>query len=200
MEHKNKGSTAQISEIQKLIADNGFKFRHKYASTWSQMCRSAIEETIIQCRLAVAQLKKSHLKGLDNLDVPSFTLSQPLHLPIPSLAFVVLKIYKTFDVKLGTAGRGNLNVSHSTDWVRNVEIIVSHLRKHQSSKPLQFIDPTSPFTFLSQQQILQLKNLKEWSSNDSNENEDTLCLSNNDGEEEDQALESNDNSSRDSSM
>lgn len=169
MTPKKKGKQEEIASIRRLLADGAFKLNTKYSGTWASMCKAAADEAVCNCKLTAASLEKTKFKAFANLPIPIPSGDRPLQLAYPSLAFVVMKMYKTFDVKLGRAGRGNLNTSHCRDWVTSIEELVDHIRNRQATQPLQFIDQSYQYKVLTDMDHVTLKQLKKGSGQAAND-------------------------------
>lgn len=80
---------------------------------------------------------------------------------MPSIAFVVTKITKTIDIKLGKGGREALNASHSTQWVKTIAEITQYLVDKNPRKKYHFIDSTNNYQPLTDSHHPDLNALAE---------------------------------------
>lgn len=144
MDTAKKGTVAERKHIRDLLKNDSFKNSPRYAKAWTHMSNAAAQDAFYHCTLLVKSLGKTTYEKLKKLPLPSFRADQNQNLSIPSLAFVVTKIYKTFDVKLGKVGRGNLNASHSHDWIRQLQEIVELLATDNNGN-VQYLPTTRTY-------------------------------------------------------
>lgn len=109
------------------------------------MFNAAAADSFYHCNLLVKSLSKAKYEGLKSLPLPPFRTDQDHQLSIPSMAFVVTKIFKTLDVKLGKACRGSLNASHCHDWIRHMEDIADIVEDSSSVRRIQFLPLTRSY-------------------------------------------------------
>lgn len=153
-----KGSAEEISIIKRLLQNDNLKLKSRYRSSWVSMCKTAVHVALHQCKLAANALKRNSIPGFRNLQVPEFSSTLVSDLSLPSIAFVQVKIFKTFDVKLGKSGRGTLNSSHSVDWARSVVDLDRYIR-NVSNPPYQFINSAHTYPALTDAELNALKDI-----------------------------------------
>lgn len=105
MDASKKGSSSERTAIRELLQDDDFTKLVRYQKTWTSMFNSAAGDAQYHCKLIAKTLRKSSFEGVKNLSLPFFRADVDYNLPIPSLAFVVTKILKTLDLKLGNGAR-----------------------------------------------------------------------------------------------
>lgn len=72
-------------------------------------------------------LAKSKVHVLLDVVIPALHSTATIHLSIPSISFLVTKIYKPFGINIGNRPRGPLNGSHSVLWVKIIRDIMQYL-------------------------------------------------------------------------
>lgn len=139
MPAKKEGTTEEKAKIIQLLKDDSFKMVQVYRPVWSRMCNSAAKDAAYHSNLTSKKLAKSNIAGLMDLTIPDYTLPS-FRLSIPSLAFVYMKIYKTFDIKLAKIGRGNINLSHAQDWAVAVDKCNDYIATNRRNVKLNVFD------------------------------------------------------------
>lgn len=120
MTARKEGSFEEMRCIRSLLSRDNFKTQGKYRGTWAAMCTAAAKDAIYYCTLITKVLRKIKIPAMTVLDITDICYPQ-FYLSIPSLAYVMTKMYKTFEVKLGTCARRALNQSHAFHSVADVE-------------------------------------------------------------------------------
>lgn len=160
MQPIKKGTAEEVLSIKKLLQNDAFKLKSKYRITWKNMCTAAARDAHYHLNILASSLRRTKLPALTALQRAESTDETNCRLCVPSLAFVLVKIYKTLQIKLGKSGKGSLNVSHGADWAHSVESIEAHIADTQSAQVFQYLDPLQDYEPLSQSQALYIKKLK----------------------------------------
>lgn len=160
MDGTKKGSDIQIRHIRAMIKNNNFKLMSKYKPAWDYMSMSAVDDAIFHCKLISTKLEKSNVPGMMELSGAELPSPKTIQLSLSSIAFIVVKIYKIFEIKLGLKGTGTLNGCHSVYWVRQIEQIHSYINNSQKANPLQFLDASYTYPPLTDRQKSLLNELK----------------------------------------
>lgn len=163
-----KGSGEEIVVIKRLLHNDNVLLKSRYRNTWLAMFKSSVHAALHQCKLASTSLKRKNIDGFRNLQVPDFSSAMVSDLSLPSMAFVQVKIFKTFDVKIGRSGRGTLNSSHSLDWARAVVDLDRYVR-NASNPPYQLINPAQTYPLLTSTELSALKDLTYYCLDSSDE-------------------------------
>lgn len=153
MDPTKLGTVAERAAIKELLQDDKFRKSQTYRNALVHMCNSAAQDAFYHCSLLVKCLEKSKFDNLKKLRLPPFKRDQNQELSIPSLAFVVTKIYKTFDTKLGKLGCGVPNASHSHDWIREVHNLSDNISDPGHSTQYQFLPSTRTYHKLTDADI-----------------------------------------------
>lgn len=165
MSPRKKGTKEEIHRIRKLLVNNDLKTDPKYRNAWAQMSNAAARDALYHVKLTSKALRNSKISGFADLSVPDIS-SPTFQLPIPSLAFVAIKMFKTLEVKLGKGGRGNLNVSHSQYWLTAVEEINQFVANNRQVRPLQILDPARNYCVLTSDELAAVREHRNGSNDE----------------------------------
>lgn len=149
MDPTKKGTSVERALIRELLADDNFKKLHRYENHWTSMFNAAASDAYYHCGLIAKSLSKCKYSQLHNLPLPSFRKNDDNHLSIPSISFVVTKLYKTLDLKLGKGGKGNFNASHSHEWIRITDQISEMLSDGTAQPRILFLPTTRTYDKLT---------------------------------------------------
>lgn len=153
MEERKRGTKTERDAIKALLNNASFQKSPQYRGTWTEMLNSAASDAFYHCTLVSKTLSRSNIDDFKRLPVPAFRRDSNYELSIPSIAFVVTKIYKTLDVKLGKGGRGTLNASHYHDWVREIRAITAQLSNTNNTVCFQYLDTQRTYDPLTTVQL-----------------------------------------------
>lgn len=156
MPARKKGTQEQINSIKALLQDDAIKTDPSYRPAWIEMCKAAALDASYNCTLTSKALRKSKIGAFADLHIPDVTLPT-FRLSLPSLAFVYMKLFKNLDVKLGKAGRGNLNLSHAPDWVATVEELQDYIAAPVQSRHPQILDPNLIYTVIPADELANIR-------------------------------------------
>lgn len=152
-----KGTDTEIQSINGWLHRVSLKYDGCYADIWHAMCFAAAQKASKNCRDYRKILRDTKIDAFCNLCVSTINQALGIQLSILSTAFVVVNIMKTFDIKLGTVGRGNLNMSHSVAWVQEIQFIHKYVTSSQQTRQLQYMDNVEDYNILTDDQLNKLK-------------------------------------------
>lgn len=87
-------------------------------------------------------LTKTRISGLTNLVTLAFPATDAIDLSIPLIAFVITKIYETFETNIAKGGSGYLNASHTVYWVNTIGNLTEYLVDQDMHRQYQLMDPS----------------------------------------------------------
>lgn len=164
-----KGSSIEKLKIEYLSSDNILRTRENYKAAWYAMFRAGFSDVQTHCRMISNSLSNTKYPQLKTLDIPSIPAEpQKCHLTIPAIAFVITKLFKTFDTKLEKASQRSLNGSHSKDWVRPVRYLQLQVAGNQDTNPYSFMITKHKYQPLSGSALQELELLLDASAGSGN--------------------------------
>lgn len=151
-----QGTHDEVARIRRLLLNNSFKMDSIYRVTWENMSDAEAKDAQYHCTITSKMLHATKIASFTALYSPKIS-APSLILSIPSLAFVAIKIYKTFDMKLRKLGRRNLNRSHVHDWVAYVEEINDYISGNIQGRTLQILYPHILYRPLSAEELISIR-------------------------------------------
>lgn len=153
-----KGTNAENRKIRYLISGDRLKMNKLYYNSWASMFKAVFDDVESHCTMLAKTLKKSKVPGLRDLEVPVAPPLDECHPTIPVVAFVVTKLFKTFDTKMEKESNRSLNGSHATNWVRHIKDLYKNLDE-EDDKKYSFLSKASHYDELTDNVVDRLNNL-----------------------------------------